>query len=419
MSWLSRLCWAAWFAALCWAPGLSRAEDTDYAPANQRWNGLSQLLAIARQSGTDVRAPARMNLGALRSEDGLLVVYPVQALPGADLSAFMSDGGRLCIADDYGTGGALLATFAIQRGTPHAAPPERRLRGNPNVLIARPELVHPLSQGVSALVTNHPQVLHHAALQAIFDLDNGRDALVLTGAVGQGRLVALGDPSVLINNMLDFRGNRRFATNLIQYLAPHGRLFIVTPGTELIGRYGRLASGDPLGLLRTGLQRLSRVRLPPAAVRLSSLVLAAVLLVGAATALPRRSTYARAVSLPSFETVAGFAGRVRFFAGASDNLTTPLLSYKLELEKRLFGSMALPRSASLHELEAAMQRAGLSQRAIDDARALLLELGRIALAHDQPAHRARVSAPEFHALVAAGDRILAALPERRARDSRS
>ena len=131
----------------------------------------------------------------------------------------MYEGGRLAIADDFGEGVAA-------RRLPHHAQragrtdDTRRLRGNRNVLIATPSVRHPLALDVLALVTNHPQVLHHDALEAIFSLSTTRaSAVVLAGAVGQGRLVAIGDSSVLINNMLEFSGNRAFARNLVRYLA--------------------------------------------------------------------------------------------------------------------------------------------------------------------------------------------------------
>jgi hypothetical protein len=243
--------------------------------------------------------------------------------------------------------------------------------------------------------------------------------VVLSGGVGSGRLVALGDPSMLINNMLEFHGNQTFAANLVRYLAPHGRLWIATPSTEWTGHYGHVGSGDPLALLRVGLQRLSQVRLPPAAVRLTTLVLAGLLLFAAATALPRRSSYARAVALPVLETIAGFAGRVRFFARGRHNLSAPVLTYKLEFERRLLDALALPQWPELHELEATIRARGFSASVAADARALLLELGHIAIEQDRPPSPPAIDPRKFHALVASGDRILAALGQARPRASRS
>jgi hypothetical protein len=403
---------------LLWLAAPAAADGTDYGLDDPGWSGLSELLAIARTEGIDVIAPRRIDLGALRPRDGLLIIYPSLAPPRVDLSTFMLEGGRLAVADDFGAGGALLAAFGVERSAPGQSPAARRLRGNINVLIAKPAERHPLGANVPALVTNHPQVLHHEHLDAIFSLDQERGAVVLSGGVGKGRLVALGDPSVLINNMLEFRGNRAFARNLIRYLAQNGRLFVAVPSTELIGHYGNVGASDPLAALRVGLARLAQVRLPPAALRITTLVVAALLAVAAATALPRRASYARAVSLPATETPAGFAGRVRFFASKGRNLLSPLVAYKLELERGLLEGLGLSGQPSLRDLAEAMRKAGLPESMIVQARELLVELERLALAQDRPPEAPHVGETKFRAMLAVGDRILAAVsrgtvPERR------
>jgi hypothetical protein len=419
---------ARWFTrlvgvAVCCAAAPTHAQNGDYLLTNQGWNGLSQFVDAARAAGIEVRAPDRLDLSLLKPQDGMLVVYPDGGLPRADLAAFMSDGGRLAIADDFGAGDTLLAGFGIGRHDPNGVARERRLRGNVNVLIAKPEVRHPLSAGVAALVTNHPQVLHHESLEAIFSLDAQHSAIVLSGGVGKGRLVALGDPSTLINNMLEFRGNRTFARNLADYLTQHapgerGRLWLLTRATQVVEHYGHAAGADPLGLLRSGLQRIAQVHLSPAALRLTTIALVLMLLFGAATALPRRSSYARAVALPVLETSGGFAGRVRFFERTPHDLSAPSLVYKAEFERRLLQALMLTGEATLSGLEQALRDAGIPREQVSETRALLVELERISLTRDRPDARTPVPARKFHAMVAAGDRILAALEGRGARKSR-
>ncbi len=411
--------WSVLLAASLVGTHHARADTGDYALDNQGWNGLSELLSIARGAGLELRVPHRIDLAALRPGDGLLLVYPAEPPPARDLSAFMAEGGRLAVADDFGAGGRLLASFGVGRSKPGSVPPERRLRGNVHVLIAKPRARHPLNAQVLALVTNHPQVLHHDQLDAIFSLDQSRGAIVLSGAVGKGRLVAIGDSSVLINNMLEFRGNRTFAHNLVRYLAQDGRLWIAAPDTVLAGRYPSVAAADPLAGLRAGLDRLARARLPPAALRVTALVVSLLLLLAAASALPRRATYARATALPAAETLAGFAGRVRFFSGKGRNLLSPLLTYKLELERELLEGLALRDQPSLRDMTEAMRKAGLAEPLIEHTRALLLELEQLALAQERPPSPPHVGERKFHAMVASGDRILHALHEVRARERRS
>ncbi len=69
---------------------------------------------------------------------------------------------------------------------------------------------------------NHPTTVKHADLSSLLRIprvggDQGPD-VALAGQVGEGRLVAVGDPSIVINQMLRFPGNRAVAKNLLLYL---------------------------------------------------------------------------------------------------------------------------------------------------------------------------------------------------------
>jgi hypothetical protein len=385
------------------------ADGDDYAASNQSWNGLSQLVALAREAGIDVQVGSRIDLAAVKPGDGVLLVYPRSPPPRADLTAFMLDGGRLAVADDFGAGDGLLEAFRIERAAPSQVREERRLRGNRNVLVTRPRVSHVLVEGVSAVVVNHAQTLSHDQLDAILALDEQGGAVVLGGAVGKGRLVALGDPSALINNMLEFDGNRAFALNLVRYLARDGRLWLATPDTVLASRYPGLRASDPLGGLRTMLSKLGEVRLPKAALQLCSAVIALLLIGAGVSALPRRGTYVRAVSLPAAETVAGLAGRVRYFARGRRNLIGPLLVYKLELEHALVEALHLRGAPSVRDVGAALQAKGVAPDVAASAERLLRELDTLSL---RTSAQPMVDAAKFRATVAAGDRILAALAAR-------
>src|SRR5258706_11595885 len=59
----------------------AHADADDYGPTNRGWNGLSELTAIARSAGVDVRVAQRIDLHALTPKDGLLIVYPTDAPP--------------------------------------------------------------------------------------------------------------------------------------------------------------------------------------------------------------------------------------------------------------------------------------------------------------------------------------------------
>ncbi|MDD9936946.1 MAG: DUF4350 domain-containing protein [Myxococcales bacterium] len=212
-SWIVGTTFLALACAILCDAASARAEN-DFRLEGAAWNGLSGFLELARAHAVEVATPDAVDLAAIAAQDGIILIHPTDDVPVADRSAFMRDGGRLAIVDDFGTGDAVLDNFGIERGDVAAPPQTRRLRGNRNVLIATPGVGHPLTDDVRALVTNHAQQLRHPALEPLFVLQDDGSAIVLAGAVAAGRLVAVGDGSVLINNMLEFAGNRRHSRRI-------------------------------------------------------------------------------------------------------------------------------------------------------------------------------------------------------------
>jgi len=395
-------------AALVAAGALARGDDFD--PRSTAWNGLTELVVLARDAGVDLEITTEVDLAKLRPQDGLLLVFPRRPPPRADLSAFMVEGGRLALADDFGQGGDLLRGFGIGRGPPGEVGAAGRLRDNRNVLLARPTQDHPLAHGIRALVVNHPQVLTHADLAPIFALDDPRhSAVVLAGAVGKGRLVVLGDPSALINNMLELRDNRTFARNLMRYLAYDGRLLLVVGDARWVGRHPSLARADPLASVRDALTKLADANLPPLAVQLSTAIVALVLLVATATMLPRREHFLRAIALSPVPVAAGLAGRVRHFAARDRDLAAPLLAYKQGFERALVEGLGLHGQINLDDMQNALAQAGLSRELRDDAGRVLAELQVLEQELSRTDRRPDVGRRKLHAFVTRGERILAAL----------
>ncbi len=399
------LCLAAIAAA---EPAVARADD-DYDPASRSWNGLSRVVALAADEGVVLEAPDRIDLGALSPADGILLVYPDDELPLASLASFMRDGGRLAIADDYGTGDELLDVYRIDRQA-RAGSETPHLRGNPGLPVARPFGRHTLTDGLGAVVANHPATLYHAALDPLIAFDDAGRGLVLAGAVGEGRLVAIGDPSMLINNMLEFRDNERFARNLVVYLTEGGgRLFVVTRHTTLVGRYGEPGSARPFHDLRSWLEGLAGADAPPLALLLGAVVVASILLVVAVTSLPRRSPYDGSAMFGRPPASGGFVGRVGYFAGRSANLLHPLMVYKFELEGEIVRRMRRKERTLLRDVLEGLRAHGLSDAEVQQARALLLELDELRDRQDRPPGPPKISEARFHRIVATGEAILSKL----------
>jgi len=207
-------------AALLAAPA-ARAEETDYLPHSTSWNGLSSLDTVARGVGHGIIMLPVLDWGNLPAKASLMIVHPRGALDVKQTRKFLQRGGRLLVADDFGEAAPLLASLGIRRVQGVAVRAKRHHNRNPNLPLARPGTAdHPLTAGVAEVLTNHPAYFL-SLLPTLLGFD-GAQQLLVAGRVGAGRLVALSDPSVLINCMQRFRHNRRLSKNLIKHLAPEG-----------------------------------------------------------------------------------------------------------------------------------------------------------------------------------------------------
>lgn len=393
--------------------GSSAQADGDFEPQNREWNGLSELVRICRAASISVQTPTSLDLGTLSADDAVLLVYPRSEISVEGLSEFLKAGGRVAVADDFGTATSLLRAYQIRR----TAPSDRdalRLRGNNSLLVARPGSPHPLTDGVGALVSNHPAALHHVDLTPLYTLSQG-DALVLAGAVGDGRFVAIGDPSTLINNMLEFRGNRRFAENLVQYLTERrGKLFIMVGDDEVRGIYGTPGADKPFHAVRAAIERLLRIPIPKTAVQLFAVMLFAILLLVAATALPRKSPYDGRSMFARPPASGGFVGRVQYFMSRGENFLQPLMVYKFELEGEILRKMNLSTQPLLRDVVEALTAHGATTAEVAQARDLLLTLDQLHAAQDRPPSPPVVSRAKFRELVDRGESVVAIFDRRTA-----
>jgi len=234
-----------------WAKGFDVSDSS--------WEGESELYALAQQELGKARVEvlAAVDYERLTKDDGLLVLHPEVELDYNELSAFLRAGGRMAVLDDRGEAAHFLARFQIHRVE---APrnPAQSLRDNPDLAIAVPAVEqvagqeqnrHPVVAGVERVVTNHPTALVHPNLTQVLKipaLGEPDATLAVTGIIAKsGRLFAMGDPSVVINEMLRYPGNRTFAHGLLKYLVENdagvsrgGKLYIVANEFAQRGHFG-------------------------------------------------------------------------------------------------------------------------------------------------------------------------------------
>jgi hypothetical protein len=183
----------------------------------------------------------------------LLWLYPTADLPVRDLLQFVREGGHLILADDIGTGEALFDAIGLTReplGEGDGPSPEWATHGDvPGVPVFPVTGEHFLFFNVNQIVANHPSTLKGAG-DVVLPVGSTGAGLIVEVPVGDGAVLAIGDPSLFLNEMLrKFHGNKQLAANVLRYYAcEHGpcEIQLVLPETEVLGHYrsglGRLGA---------------------------------------------------------------------------------------------------------------------------------------------------------------------------------
>jgi len=392
-------------SSLAWAKGFEVADTS--------WEGTSELYALAQQElGKDkVEVLASADFDHLGKNDSLLILHPERELDYNELSAFLRAGGRMAVLDDRGEAAHFLARFQIHRVE---APrnPAQSLRDNPKLAIAVPAVEqvagqeqnrHPVVTGVDRVVTNHPTALVHPNLTQVLKipaLGEPDATLAVTGIIAKsGRLFAMGDPSVVINEMLRYPGNRAFASGLLKYLVENdagvsrgGKLYILANDFGQKGHFGgsRGALGELSNLSQTLTEfttELEKNGLPGTL----SLALAALAGTGAlAWAIQYSSRrYRRSVPryalAPLLVAQGGLAGRAAVLSAPTTDPALVLLELRSALSEALAQRLGLSRLASPEQIIAELgQKPLLSATRVPELAALFR-----ALAEGQPSILAR------------------------------
>ena len=285
---------APWFAALLLGlAGASTAHGaaTDFLPTNTSWNGLSSLDSMARARGSSLELVNAVDWSALPPRAALIIIHPQVPLRMDRIRAFVERGGRLLVADDFGSAAPLLQQFEIQRVSSGTLKAKRVVDGNRHLPVARSgPVAHELNRGVREIATNHPTYFR-SPYSTLAGFGRGQQLLV-AGKVGRGQLVALSDPSVLINAMLPWAHNKRFASNLLAHLQPtRGQpIYLATGFFTLRGEPGAGQEGGTARKLvkefNAFLGMFNDYALLSAALRVLAVVLGALTLLGMLLLLP-------------------------------------------------------------------------------------------------------------------------------------
>ncbi|HEY5952513.1 MAG TPA: DUF4350 domain-containing protein, partial [Kofleriaceae bacterium] len=292
----------ALLALLAFAP-FARADDSelaDYDPRSQAWNGMATFVGLAEGMGYEVTPVSSLEWGELGANDILFLVYPLQRVEPGRLDAFVQAGGNVVIADDFGEGKEAMARLGLLRGEVASPRASKYQDGRVWAPIATPQSDHFIAREVDEVVTNHPAALKQIqGATTIIGFEDG--AVVVAGERGTGKFVAISDPSIFINRMLQYPGNVTLASNILRWLDRHetgnrARHIVLLRGD--VPMYGdpRPFIDDPRGGklgrsiadLNTWLSQRREWLLTPTAMKALAATLAALLLLLAVLALPVR-----------------------------------------------------------------------------------------------------------------------------------
>jgi hypothetical protein len=207
-------------------------SNEDFRIENPFWNGLSDTSASYRIQPLD--SPADLPPSP---EGTTVIVIPYLSFTPAEmelLSRFVSRGGRLILADDYGHGNQILEYLGLEArftGQVLLDPViNHKNKQFPCITNLQPD---PLTANTDNLVCNHATCLagvaggNVLALSSPFSfLDNNDDGtheddestgplpVISRHELGSGQVILIADPSLFINSMETFKGNANFMQNV-------------------------------------------------------------------------------------------------------------------------------------------------------------------------------------------------------------
>jgi hypothetical protein len=208
-------------------PTEAQASEADFRLANREWNGMSHFSELAQELGTPVQELPALDWKHVALDQTVFLVYPTSKLKTAELLSFLAAGGTLVVADDHGSSQELLDAIGVSRRPATDIKAVYLLNKNPHLPLALPgaggedppaTAEGKLALGVSFLVTNHPSYFR-SRYPAIFHFGEQDQQMAVAGKYRAGRFIVIADPSIFLNNMMQYPGNERFARNLLTHLA--------------------------------------------------------------------------------------------------------------------------------------------------------------------------------------------------------
>lgn len=212
-----------------------------FSPYNANWDGTGEFRQLASSTGDSTIVTNTSQYTQVNSSDAVAFVFaPEEEYSPTDVAVvrqFVLSGGTLVVADDYGAiGNRLLGDIGA-----NASFDGRILRDNrnnfrsPSTPVVADPSNHELVSNVESITLNYGTAIESSGTtplinssefsylvttenETLNDADKLQQSPVATvESIGQGQVIAVGDPSIFINSMIDKSDNRQFAVNLIEY----------------------------------------------------------------------------------------------------------------------------------------------------------------------------------------------------------
>lgn len=229
---------------LCAVVVAASTSGAAFGAYNPAWDGTAEVRDIAATHSETTVTLAETPYTTAQPNQTLAVILaptePADTTDAATIRRFVENGGTLLVADNFGpttdappVGNRLLASVgATVRFDGAVLRDEQHYYRSPALPVAQPVGTHPYTAGVTdltlnygtAVAANEAKPLVQTSDVAYLDQDRsgnlsgaeelGTYSVVTVESVGDGQVIAVGDPSIFINAMLDREGNAAFVTAL-------------------------------------------------------------------------------------------------------------------------------------------------------------------------------------------------------------
>ena len=219
------------------------SSTAGFSAYNPDWDGTSEFRELAAEHS---ELTVATNVSQYEQQEPATTVALISA-PETNYSSqditniqqFVLDGGILIVSDNYGAhGNALLDSVGARaRFDRRVLQDDRNTFRSPTTPIVSDLRTHEYVSEVDALTLNYgtaivpngaAPIANSSAFSYLVESENAtvetaddlqRYPVVTVESIGDGQVVAIGDPSLFINTMLDESDNRAFATTLVSHRA--------------------------------------------------------------------------------------------------------------------------------------------------------------------------------------------------------